>query len=101
MSLHIGDIGTEIILTIAEDGAIVNISGVATKFIILRKPSEAVVTKTAEFVTDGTDGQIKYVTISADDLDEDGIWHAQGHVTGLGGWSGKSDIAYFRVKSNL
>lgn len=101
MSLHVGDIGTDIILTITEDGSTIDVSGVSTKSIIFRKPSGSTVTKAAEFVTDGTNGQIKYVTASADDLDEDGIWHAQGYVAGLDGWSGKSDRAYFRVKSNL
>ena len=97
-----GDIGTAFILTIKEDGSIVDVSGATgpnDKQIIWEKPNGTVETKTAEFDDDGVDGKIKYITL-ADDLDEIGNWEIQGKVS-LGGGTWSSDIKKFKVYRNL
>ena len=74
------DIGTTFTLTIKNrQGEIVDLSDATVKQIKFRKSNGIILTKTAEFVTDGTDGKIKYVTIE-DDLDTRGIWKVQGYI---------------------
>lgn len=100
--IHEGDIGTILRATIKNDGAVVDISGATTLEIKLKKPSGAVLTKTGILVTDGTDGQVQYITISGD-LDESSeteVWKIQGHVvTPAGDWN--SDIKDMPVFPNL
>jgi hypothetical protein len=60
--VHVGDVGTVFRLTLSDGSTIVDASGATTKEILFRKPSGAVVTKSAAFTTDGTDGKIEYVT---------------------------------------
>lgn len=71
--LHVGDYGTQFILTIKKlvDGVptIVDISGVdeSTDLFIYFRDSEGTVTKhNAEFYTDGEDGKISYTTEEGD-----------------------------------
>lgn len=98
--IHKGDIGTIFEVTLKDDVAIVDVSSATTKEIFFRKPDgTTVLTKAAEFKTDGTDGIIQYTTI-LDDLDSVGGWKIQGHVIlSTGEW--KSDIASFKVYDNL
>ena len=59
--IHVGDIGTVFTLTIKDGSSVIDLSGATTKQIILRKPDRVTSsTKTASFVTDGSDGKIKY-----------------------------------------
>ncbi len=98
--IHKGDIGTIIELTIKDGTIIVDISGATTKQIFFRKPDETtVLTKTGTLTTDGTDGKVRYTTISGD-LDEVGVWQVQAHViTPAGEW--RSDIKDMSVHDNL
>lgn len=99
--IHENDIGTVFEITLKDDGVIVDISGTATKAIILRQPDGTATSYSAEFKTDGTDGILTYTSTSAI-LTPPGIWHLQAAVT----WAGptqewKSDIYEFRVYENL
>jgi hypothetical protein len=85
--VFVGDIGTALRLTITESGSALDVSGVGTAYIKLRKPNGQLLTKTASFVSGGTDGRIQYVT-QANDLDEPGRWRIQAYLTNLGGWTG-------------
>ena len=97
--IHIGDIGTSFEMILKECDSIVDLTGAVTKEIIFRKPDKSIVTKTAEFKTNGTDGVIQYITI-LDDLDLKGTWNIQARVTlPTGIWS--SDISKFKVHANL
>ena len=101
--LHYNDIGTTFSITVKDC-----ISGTATPFnlssatdleLIFNSPSGVVKTKTASFVTDGSDGKIKYITVDGD-LDEVGLWRLQARVVlPLGSWS--TDIGTFKVYENL
>jgi len=74
------DVGVIITVTITEAGSAKNISTASVKKIWFRDPNGDEVEKTAEFVTDGSDGKVKYTTI-ADDLDTAGEWEFQAKIT--------------------
>lgn len=93
-------IGVAIIATVKEDGVVVNIAAVSTKQLVFKKPNGITITKTASFVTDGTDGQLQYIT-EADFLDASGLWRVQGYVLFPAGFNGRSDITTFQVRDNL
>ena len=97
--IHVGDIGTVLTVTVKDDTAVVDISSATTKQIILRKPSGTNLEKTGVFVTDGSDGQMKYTTVSGD-LSEAGDWSVQAKVVLTSGtWF--SDVSTFTVHPNL
>ncbi|HMU74537.1 MAG TPA: hypothetical protein PKD69_02095 [Elusimicrobiota bacterium] len=97
--IHKGDIGTVFTVTVKEGSVVVDLSSSTAKQIKFRKRSGSILTKTASFVTDGTDGKIKYTTI-AGDLDESGPWSIQAVLTfGTNVWS--TDIKPFTVHHNV
>jgi hypothetical protein len=101
------DIGTVFEATILDKGVVLPI-GAATSIVFifakptLKPPVEGDVTrlvKTATFVTNGTDGKIKYTTI-AGDLDRPGTWKVQAIVTlPTGNWHSK--VREFTVNKNI
>ena len=98
--VHENDIGTVFKLTVKDqDGVIVDISSASTKQIIFKKPGGNILTKTASFQTDGTDGIIKYTTLSGD-LNEKGIWQIQAYVVITAG-TFYSDVLEFKVYPNI
>lgn len=84
---HVGDIGLALELEVTENGTALNISGAAAVFIKLRTPDQRLLTKTATLTNGGTDGLMRYVTVSTD-LDVPGRWRYQGYIQNLGGWTG-------------
>ena len=97
--IHVGDIGTTFGVTIKENDSIVDISSASTKEFHYKKPSGEILSKPVDFVTDGTDGKLKYTTIT-NDLDENGEWSLQVYlVLSSGTWS--SDIINFMVYKNI
>jgi len=75
--IHKTDFATVFTLTLKNAaGTVVDISAATTKNFLFRKPDASVLTKTATFVTDGTDGQLTYTTLSTD-IDAIGIWTIQ------------------------
>ena len=98
--IRLNDIGTVIELTIKDqDDSAVDVSGASTKQFVFRKPGGTAVVKTAAFVTDGTDGKLKYTTVT-DDLDTAGDWQVQAFVD-FGSTEWRSDIKNFMVHPNL
>lgn len=102
--IHEGDIGTIIRATIKDkqaDGtlSVLDISGATTLELVFKKPSGTKLTKVAVLTTDGTDGQMEYVTISGD-LNETGEWKIQAYIV-LPSGSWRSDIGCFTVFENL
>lgn len=100
--IHVNDIGTVFRGTVYEDcdaQTLVDISTASVMVMYFQKPDGSVVTQTAVFSTDGTDGKMQYTTI-ASDLDQAGSWKMQGKVTlPAGDWH--TDIHKFKVLSNL
>lgn len=97
--IHYGDVGTSLQVTVKDGNDVLDVSAASTKQILLLKPGGDLLTKTASFVTDGTDGVIKYVTISGD-LDELGMWKIQVYVV-IGSSEWHSDVGTFKVFPNI
>lgn len=98
--IHLGDTGTAFRVTIVDcDSSAIDLSTATTKEILFSKPNGQVVSKSADFYTNGTDGIIQYVTESGF-LDQPYLWQLQAYVvTPAGSW--KSNIYEFKVFKNL
>ncbi len=100
ISPHVDDIGTSFIVTILDqDDDVIDISIATTKELIFKKPDATVVTKTASFYTNGTNGQLVYVTEDGD-LDMHGLWSIQAHIV-TASVEYKTSIYEFRVERNV
>ena len=94
-------IGVEIKLTITENRAALDLSACITLNLIFKKPGGGRVEKPAAFVTDGTNGKLKYVTESGF-LDRTGIWRIQAFLKCPdGSYRGRGAVGEFQVKDNL
>jgi hypothetical protein len=101
--VHLNDIGTSFVVTINDcvsgTPTALDVSGATTLQLIFKSPSGTSSTKTASLNTDGTDGKIKYTTVSGD-LNETGTWRLQAYVViGSGTW--RSEVDTFKVYENL
>lgn len=98
--LHVDDIGTRIIVTLVDsDDQPVDLSDTTLRQFLIRKPSGTIVTATATFVTDGTDGQLQYITISTT-FSEAGFYKLQVYIEeDSNRWH--TDKTTFRVYPNL
>lgn len=97
--IHVDDIGTIFRLTFLQSGSVVDLSTATTKQIWFKKPSGEILTKTASFYTDGTDGILQYTVVSGD-LDEKGTYEIQGFVVITAG-TFHSDVQTFQVNRNI
>jgi len=79
MAIHVGDYGTVVNMTVTEDGAEVDISTATAKKFIFKNRSGRVEVD-ADFVTDGSDGELTYTFLEGD-LDTAGTWQVQAKVT--------------------
>ncbi len=96
---HVGDVGTEIRLTVTDGGVAVDLTDATELTILLGKPSGAVVEKTSVVVGDPKDGVINCYTVEGD-LDEEGMCLLQARIV-LPAWSGHSDTRRLRVYGNV
>lgn len=99
--LQLNNIGVLFKVTIKECGETSgkDISTATTKQLIFKKPSGEILTKTASFFTDGTDGIITYTSVSGD-LNEIGTWEFQGFVI-MGTSQFYSTTDTFKVNRNI
>jgi hypothetical protein len=97
--IHVKDVGTVIEVTVTENDAVLDISTATGTTILLLKPSGTVLTKTATFTTDGTDGKMEYQTQTGD-IDEEGVWEVQGKLE-MGGGTFYTRSVAFPVKAVL
>jgi hypothetical protein len=97
--IHVGDIGTQFVVEVKDGSTAVDVSSATTKQILIKKPDGTLLTKTAGFFTDGTDGKLTYSTISGD-LSIAGTWKIQAYVI-IGGSEWHSDMQSFKVHRNL
>ena len=98
--IRIGDIGTVFVATVKDGTTAVDISSASTKIMLFRKPRGKSISRAGAFVTDGTDGQLKY-TVVAGDLSEKGIWEWQVRIVFPTGSQWSTDIEAFEVYGNL
>lgn len=99
--VHRQDIGTEFRITLVTDdkGTPDNISTATAIVFIFDPPEGNSFERDGAFLTDGTDGKVKYNSI-AGDLSRGGLYRLQVRIiTPSGTWS--STITTFRVKENL
>ena len=91
---------TDFVVTIkACDGSALDISTATAMDFVFRKPDLSVIARAASFLTDGSDGVLRYIA-SSSDLDQSGTWSYQAEVTLPSGlWY--SDIVEFEVYQNL
>lgn len=97
--IHEGDIGTKLLITVIDDGNIVDISTATSLSIFIKKPDATLLSKSGILETDGTDGKMHYFTI-AGDLDIAGIYKIQGKIIFPSG-SYYTSTATFIVNCNL
>jgi len=98
--LHVGDVGTVIVVTITEDHVALDISGASEKTLIFRRPDEtAGVVVEGAFTTDGTEGKLQY-TVPDGFLDTPGRWAVEARLT-IGAWTGRTARAYFTVREPI
>lgn len=95
MSVHVGDTGTLIEITVIEDGVPVDLGDATALAFVFGKPSGDVVSVAATLSTDGADGKLR-CTSSEALFDEAGRWVIQAQLT-LGSWSGRTARAAFAV----
>lgn len=96
---QVNDLKVRLIITMYEDGVVLDISTATVKSIIVKKPNGTTTTYTAIFLTDGTDGKIYYDTV-AGDLDSAGTYKTQGQIS-IDGGVYRSSVSAFVVKCNL
>ena len=97
--IHVGDVNTQLTVTVKDGTSTVNISSATAKYLVLKKPDGTTLQKNTSFVTDGTDGQMQYTTVSGD-ITSCGTWKMQGNVE-LGGGKFRTDIISFKVLRNI
>jgi hypothetical protein len=98
-----GDIGTIIRVQVGTrvNGVFIpkDISTASVKKLVFHKPGSGSFTKTAEFTTDGTDGNIEWATVTGD-LTPWGTYQVQPDLV-IPGFTGRGKRATFEVLKNL
>jgi len=97
--IHYGDIGVNFNITVMNGAAVLNVSNANSISIIFQKPDGSDLIKTATLVTNGTDGNIRYTSVSGD-LDQIGTWQIQAKVN-FGASVFSTDIQKFKVYRNI
>jgi hypothetical protein len=97
--IHLNDIGVQFLVTLKDCDEIVDISSATTKNFLFLKPSGELLTKAGSLETDGTDGQLYYISASGD-LNEVGTWKMQCNII-IGTFNWHSDVISFKVHRNI
>lgn len=97
--IHVGDIGTQIILTITDNRVAKDISNASSRVFRFSDPSGNTFDRNASFYTNGEDGKLRY-NLASGDIDEAGVWHVQAIITTPNGtWH--SEVLRVQVRANL
>lgn len=97
--IHQSDIGTKLLITVKDDGSVVDISSASSLTILIKKPDGTILSRTGVLETDGTDGKMYYIVVSGD-LDSAGVYKIQGRVA-LSSGTFSTSTANFKVHCNL
>jgi hypothetical protein len=101
MSIQAGTIGADIQYTVLDDdGAPKDISLATVKKLVFRKPDAEEWIVTADFLTDGTNGILRYLTMTALDLSPPGNYRVQADLT-MPGFTGRTGVDLFSVSKNV
>lgn len=109
IEFRVGDVGSviEVLVTELNDttGVVsaVDLSGVGTKELKFKKPSGALLTVTAAFTTNGTDGLIRHTWTAGqlDELSRGRLWYGSPHVAWAGGADLHGEAFSFLVKNTF
>lgn len=98
--IHIGDIGTQILVSVTDqDGGVADLSLATSTLYSIEKPNGITLEVNADLYTDGTDGILSYSVVDGD-FDVAGIYKIQPKIIfSSGSYSGS--ISTFRVYKNL
>lgn len=100
MSIHVGDT-PRLECVVLENNTPLNISGYDERKLYLKKPDGSVVERTVSFLTDGTDGILKYEALTSD-FDTVGFWKRQWRIRqSASGKQYATDAIEFEVKGVL
>lgn len=98
--IHVDDFGTDFIVTLKEDTAVLDVSTFTGFYLRFEKPSGTTVEKAAAMVAGGTDGRIHYVFESGL-VDETGRWKVQARIVKNTTAQFHSEIKEFTVLPNI
>lgn len=96
--LHVGDTST-IIVTLTEDGVFTDVSAATTINFFFQKPDGTKITRVGSFLTDGTDGKVRYKFLTTD-LDVAGPWRVQVQIL-EGSQQFNSAVGKFKTNRNI
>lgn len=99
-TVRVGDVGTVFEIVVTDEGGPVNIQFANTREFIFGKPTSGFITRPAQFVTDGTDGRLFYVSVPGD-LDVPGVWRMQARVEVPGVGIFKTETCEFLVEPGI
>lgn len=99
--MQVADVGTILVVTVndAETETAKDISSATVKEFHFLKPDGNVIEREAIFITNGSDGKLRYVS-TADDFDVEGIYRWQIYLE-MPGWTGHSNVDSLKVLKNL
>lgn len=101
-TIQLGTIGLKITVTVQENTVAKDIS-TALNIVMRLRSDESNTYKefTPSFETDGTDGQVSYTTVAADNIDVSGLWSVQIYYE-MGAFKGFTEpVPAFMVLENL
>lgn len=102
--IQVGAIGLAIKLQIKDGNEIMNLTSASISAssirIIIEKPDDTLISASATFYTDGTDGIIFYKTSGSSDLDQVGDYNVQAYIIAPD-FSGYTTPVTFPVYENL
>ena len=97
---QVGDVGVQLVVQVLDqDGVPVDVSTASSLVIRIGYPDGTSADRTASLLTTGTDGRIKYLTISGD-LPQAGDHSIQARVT-IAGSLKSSQLGMFVVNQNI
>jgi hypothetical protein len=99
--IHQNDVGTAFQSQIRdENDAVVNVSAATNIAFVFQKSNKNEITVAGQFITDGKDGWVQYIT-QPGDLDMTGNWQFQVIINMPPNYLFHSDIIKFKVYPNL
>ena len=94
--IYVGDVGLAIVLNLAKEGEVMDITGATGTKMLVKKPDGTTVEWDADVLT--VSGETKYLRhyTVAGDLDQKGRYRIQAYLT-ISGWTGRGETNTFRV----
>jgi hypothetical protein len=98
--IQIGATNLAIRLQVREGNNALDISSASNTIMIIERPDSTLISASASFVTDGTDGLIVYYTSGSSDLNQEGDYNVQAYIQ-IPGFTGYTTPVTFTVYQNL